>query len=100
MMPNQAAALQKRQAYLCIGATGVLVATCYVGISLELPFGNLDQPGAGIFPVVAGIILLIASLITMWEGWQLEPAARIGLPRGPDLKRLVSLVLLLLGFFI
>jgi len=100
MMPMQAASFQKRKAYLWMGAAGVLFSACYLGMSLELPFGHLDQPGAGIFPVVAGVILLIASLITMREGWQFEPAARIELPGGQDLKRLVSLMLLLLGFFI
>lgn len=95
-----AATLPKSKAYLWIGAAGVLVAVGYLGASLELPFGRLDQPGAGTFPIVAGVILLVASLITIWEGWQLNPALRIELPHGADLKRLVSLVALLFGFFI
>ena len=92
--------LQKSRAYLGIGAAGVLIAAGYLGMSLDLPFGHLDQPGAGIFPVVAGVILLTAGLVTICEGLQLDAALRIELPHGTDLKRLVSLVALLLGYFI
>jgi putative tricarboxylic transport membrane protein len=96
----KAIAIQKGWAYLSIGAVGALIAAGYLGMSLELPFGRLDQPGAGVFPIVAGVILLIASLISIWEGMQPDSASRIKLPQGTDLRRLSSLVALLLGFLI
>jgi putative tricarboxylic transport membrane protein len=100
MMSTKTTTLQKSRAYLWIGAAGVLIAAGYLGMSLDLPFGHLDQPGAGIFPIMAGVTLLAASLITIWEGWHLDPALRVEMPHGTDLKRLLGLVALLLGFFI
>jgi len=97
-MPS--ASIQKRHAYVAMGGAGLLLSAAYLGATAELPFGHLDQPGAGVFPVVAGCILIAASLITIWEGWRLGPDIRIDMPLGQDLKRLLGLVGLLLGFLV
>ena len=93
-------AWQKRNAYLVMGGLGLFFAAGYLGMSFQLPFGRLDQPGAGVFPVIVGVMLLLASLTTMWEGWQLDKAEPIDLPAGADRKRLLSLIGLLFGYFL
>ncbi len=95
-----AASLQKRHAYLTIGCVGSLVATGYLAMALDLPFGRLDQPGAALFPMVAAATLIVASLIAILEGWQLDPELRIDLPQSADRNRLLCLVGLLFGYFV
>ncbi len=38
----------KRNAYLVMGGTGLFFSVGYLGRSFQLPFGKLDQPGAGL----------------------------------------------------
>jgi putative tricarboxylic transport membrane protein len=83
-----------------MGGVGLLLSAAYLGATAELPFGHLDQPGAGVFPALAGCILIASSLITIWEGWRLDPGIRTDMPRGADLKRLLACVGLLLGFLV
>ena len=92
--------LQKRNGYLVIGGIGLVLAAGYLGMSFQLPFGQLDQPGAGVFPVIVGLILLLGSLTTMWEGWQLGKAERIDFPADADRNRLLSLIGLMFGYFL
>ena len=92
--------LQKRNAYFVIGGIGLVLAAGYLWMSFQLPFGQMDQPGAGVFPVIVGVTLTLASLITMWEGWQLDKTVRLNLPVGADRRRLFSLIGLLVGYFL
>jgi len=92
--------LRKRNAYLVIGGFGLFFTAGYLGMSFQLPFGQIHQPGAAVFPIIVGVTLMLASLITMWEGWQMDKAERVDLPAGKDRKRLVSLIVLLVGYFI
>lgn len=92
--------LQKHKAYLWTGGIGLFFAAGYLGMSFQLPFGRLDQPGAGVFPVIVGVMLMLASLAAMWEGWQMDKAEHIDLPAGADRKRLLSLIGLLFGYFV
>ncbi len=78
----------------------MVCAACYLGLSLQLPQGRLDQPGPGVFPIVVGVLLTLASLVTIWEGWQLDRREQIAMPVGSDLRRLLGLIALLFGFLI
>ena len=91
---------QKRNGYLVMGGIGLFFAAGYLGMSFQLPFGQLAQPGAGVFPVIVGVMLMLASLTTMWEGWQLDKAEQVDLPAGADRKRLLNLISLLFGYFL
>jgi predicted small integral membrane protein len=95
-----AASLQKRKGYLAIGGIGLFLAAGYLGMSFQLPFGQLSRPGAAVFPVMVGVLLLLVSLATVWEGWRLDEGERIDLPAGADRTRLLSLIGLLLGYFV
>jgi putative tricarboxylic transport membrane protein len=91
---------QKRNSYLVMGGIGLFFAAAYLGMSFQLPFGQLDQPGAGVFPVIVGLILILASLTTMWEGWQLDKAEQINFPAGAARRRLLTLIGLVFGYFL
>jgi putative tricarboxylic transport membrane protein len=92
--------LQKRSAYLAVGGVGISCATAYLGMALQLPMGPLAQPGPGLFPVIAGGVLVLASFVTLLEGWRMGREERIELPVGPGRTRLLSLVGLLTGYFL
>ena len=91
---------QKRNAYLVIGGIGLFFGAVYLGMSFQLPFGRLDQPGAGVFPVIVGVIMMFASLTTIWEGWQLPKAKQVEFLADADRKRLLSLIGLLFCYFL
>jgi putative tricarboxylic transport membrane protein len=96
----KAAAMQKRKGYLGMGGGGLLAAAVYLGLAFQMPFGEMDQPGAAVFPVAVGVILMLASLTTLWEGWRLDRGEQVVLPVGTNLRRLLSLVGLLLGYIL
>jgi hypothetical protein len=93
-------AFDKRTAYLVFGGAGLVIAAAYLGLSVRLPFGQLDRPGAAMFPIVVGCIFAVASLATIWEGWRMERSNPIDLPAGADRWRLLGLIGLLFGFFL
>jgi putative tricarboxylic transport membrane protein len=76
--------------YIGAGIVGVLLSSGYLHMTLELPMGEMDQPGAGVFPVLVAGILFVASVSALWEGWrrrQNSPA--LDLPEGSDRIRLI-----------
>ena len=91
--------ISKRTAYLSTGGFGLLLSVAYLAAALELPLGEMDAPGAGLFPVMVGAILGFASLATVWEGWRAKQAEGIDIPAGSDRRRLLALILLLAGYF-
>lgn len=94
------ASVQKRKGYLVLGGIGAFVAAGYLGMALQLPFGDMTQPGAAVFPVMCGALLLLGSVATIWEGWRMAPQEQVLMPVGADMKRLLSLVALLLVYFV
>ncbi len=92
--------LRKRDGYLTVGGIGLAVAAGYLAMSFRLPFGRLDSPGAGVFPILVGLLTISASLITLWEGWRMDRADGVDLPAGTDLKRVLALVGLLFGYLV
>ncbi|MBZ9894372.1 MULTISPECIES: tripartite tricarboxylate transporter TctB family protein [unclassified Mesorhizobium] len=90
---------QKRTVYLVSGIVGIILAGAYLALAVRLPFGRMDRPGAGVFPVFVGIILIIASFAALWEGWRMNSIPSIRFPVGTDLKRVLALVALLFGYF-
>lgn len=92
--------VRKRTGYLVIGGLGVLVAAAYLGLAVQLPFGRLNQPGAAIFPLIVGGLLVVGSLATIWEGRKTGPTERVEFPAGADRARLLGVVGVLLGYFL
>jgi putative tricarboxylic transport membrane protein len=91
--------LSKRTAYLTTGAIGLLLSAGYLAMAMQLPLGELDAPGAGLFPVLVGAIMCFASVATIWEGWKTIPCEGIELPTGQDRTRLFKLIALLALYF-
>jgi putative tricarboxylic transport membrane protein len=91
--------ISKRTAYLSAGGLGLLLAAGYLAMATQLPLGEMDAPGAGLFPVLVGAIMCFASLATVWEGWKTPPADGIELPVGQDRTRLFKLIVLLALYF-
>jgi len=84
--------IQKRKGYLAVGAAGLLLSASYLGASSRLPFGELARPGAGVFPLLVGVLLVIGSLSTLWEGLRTSAAEQVELPAGRDRLRLLVLL--------
>lgn len=97
-MPARAAS--KRTGYIAIGGVGVALGAAYLGLAQELSVGTLDQPGAAVFPIAVGGLMILVSLASIWEGWKLDRSEQVEFPTGADLKRLLGLVVLLLGYFV
>ena len=90
---------QKRTAYLWVGGIGSFLSVSYLALSFQLPIGSLARPGAAVFPILVGVILLFSSLVTMWEGWQMERSLQVELPSGSARNRLLVMIGLLAGYF-
>lgn len=95
-----AASLYKRKAYFAVSAMGLVFSAGYLTLSFQLPFGEIDRPGAAVFPVIVGVIVLLASIATFHEAWQMEQSEQVPLPAGKDLSRILGLVGLLLGYLV
>jgi putative tricarboxylic transport membrane protein len=91
--------ISKRTAYLSTGGLGILLSAGYLAMATQLPLGEMDAPGAGLFPVLVGAIMCFASLATVWEGWKTPHADGIELPVGQDRTRLFKLIVLLALYF-
>lgn len=92
--------ISKRTAYLSTGGLGLLLSAGYLAMATQLPLGEMDAPGAGLFPVLVGAIMCFASVSTVWEGWKAAPAEGIEMPVGQDRARLFKLIVLLALYFI
>jgi putative tricarboxylic transport membrane protein len=57
-----------------------------------MPMGKVRQPGAGVFPVISGVFLLVGSVSALWEGMRLGNSERVELPAGKDLLRLLTVI--------
>jgi len=93
--------ISRSMGYIGAGIVGVLLSSGYLHMTLELPMGEMDQPGAGVFPVLVAGILFVASVSALWEGWrrrQNSPA--LDLPEGSDRIRLFKMIGLLLIYFL
>lgn len=93
--------ISRSMGYIGAGIVGVLLSSGYLHMTLELPMGEMDQPGAGVFPVLVAGILFVASVSALWEGWQnRNNSPTLELPEGSDRIRLLKMVGLLLIYFL
>ena len=93
--------ISRSQGYMGAGILGILLSAGYLHKALELPMGEMDQPGAGVFPLLIAGILFLASISALWEGWKNRAHTEaLDLPKGEDGVRLVKLVALLISYFV
>ena len=94
-------AISRSEGYMGAGMIGILLSAGYLHMTLDLPMGEMDQPGAGVFPLLLAGVLCVASLSALWEGWQTRSThVALDLPRGSDRTRLLKLICLLLVYFL
>jgi predicted small integral membrane protein len=92
--------ISKSRSYVVLGGFGVIMSVCYFMASLQLPFGKIDMPGAALFPVFSSVVLLIASITTIWEGYSMDRSEKVNLPLGPSLRRLLYFISLLAAYLV
>ena len=93
--------ISRSKGYIWAGIVGILLSSGYLHMTLDLPMGEMDQPGAGVFPILVAGILLAASLSSLWEGWRhRRQSPALDLPEGADRSRLLKLIGLLLIYFV
>jgi hypothetical protein len=83
------------------GVAGLGLAVAYLAWTVvDLPLGRLAEPGAGVFPLVVGALLVVASAALVAEARRDEPRARDTrpLPRGPERRRWFAATAALLGY--
>jgi putative tricarboxylic transport membrane protein len=97
---SEASTIRKGKAYVAIGALGLALSVGYVVLAMRLPFGQMDQPGAALFPLVVGALFALASVATLYEGWLMDPAEQVELPVGPERRRLLTLLGYLVGYLL
>ena len=95
-----ARACSKRNAYLFVGGLGLLGAATYLACALQLPFGQLDQPGAAVFPLFVSALVALTSLLTLYEGLMMPRDDLVALPTRQGLGNLLRMIGLLLGYLI
>lgn len=77
-----------------IAGVTLLLSAGYLWLAVLLPFGSAARPGPGIFPVGVGVVLVVASIVVLLERRdpeQGEQEARVELPGGRNLYRLIGL---------
>ena len=90
----------RSKGYVVVGAIGICLSVLYLAVSFQMPMGRLRQPGAGVFPVISGFLLLLGSVSALWEGLKTRKSESVELPAGSDLRRLLVLVGGILGYLV
>ncbi|MBM4333786.1 MAG: tripartite tricarboxylate transporter TctB family protein [Deltaproteobacteria bacterium] len=84
-------------ASLCFVALGGV----YLAKSLELPMGSAARPGAGLYPLLVGIALIVLSvsfLIQSYQAKETQPDREESFPKGKDRQRVVAVAAALFFF--
>ena len=92
--PTTGSALDgKRRGRLIAGVLGLLLGSWFSWYTwTNVDMGTQDRPGAGVFPLVVGIGLVIASLLTIAEAWFTDQVSgELNMPQG-EKRRTVLLM--------
>ncbi len=77
-----------------------LLALGYVADGLKYPLGTAAQPGPGIYPLLVGGLLLLASIGLGVEASTSPPQGEVDWPRSADLRRVAGIIASILGYVI
>ncbi len=90
----------KRIGYFVTGTIGLILSTWYLWMSREYPWGQMDQPGARLWPTIIGIMMVVASGFVLWEAWKMSPKETFEMPAGPGAIRVVIMIALMVTYFL
>ncbi|MDO9024123.1 tripartite tricarboxylate transporter TctB family protein [Zwartia sp.] len=90
----------RSKGYIVVGAIGICLSAFYLALSFQMPMGRVRQPGAGVFPVISGFLLLLGSVSALWEGLKLRKSETVELPAGSDLLRLLAVLGGVFGYLV
>lgn len=86
----------KRRGRLAFGLGGVAISAFYLPVAWGYGIGTRAQPGPGLFPVIAGAVLLLLSVGVCVEAWSrtrsIAIAGRLELPSGEGLRKILGTV--------
>ena len=68
----------RSKGYIVVGAIGICLSVLYLALSFQMPMGRVRQPGAGVFPVISGFLLLLGSVSALGVARGERFAASIG----------------------
>ncbi|WP_188052213.1 tripartite tricarboxylate transporter TctB family protein [Aureimonas fodinaquatilis] len=71
------------------GILGLIFALVYLFEGRNLPVGQMRAPGAGIFPLVVGVIFALVSMGVIIDALWSKMPGKVTLPAGEDRKRLI-----------
>jgi len=86
-----------RTVFVCF----LLLAIFYAIESWDIPRGTAKQPGPGFYPFILGIALICLTIFALVESLVRTPVETEEIepfPEGKDLRRIVFIILTLLGF--
>jgi len=94
----------KRKGRVVAGVLGVLFGVLFTWYTwVDVPMGTQDRPGAGVFPLVVGIALVVVSLFTIVEAWATDQiTGELSLPRGEKRRRgllMAAALILFIAFY-
>jgi putative tricarboxylic transport membrane protein len=92
-----------RRGRLIAGLVGLLLSLGY-GLQawITLPMGKMSQPGAAVFPLIVAVLMLVSSLVILFEDMRSLDSEEgpLGLPSGGGLYRLLGVVASLVGYVV
>lgn len=86
---------------LAVGLFGFLLSVGYAAEAYNtLPVGSIREPGAALFPLIVAAMMAGASLAIVAEQIKLRTVERatLDIPRGADLRRLLSMAVTIFGY--
>jgi len=91
----------KRLGQLIFGGIFLLAFTGYFLMAMDMPAGELDSPGPGMYPVWVGLGGIVISIIVLLEVFlNKSESGEIGFPRGADLKVALIFAGTLVGYIL
>lgn len=72
------------------GAVGLVCAIVYLLEGQKLPFGRMNAPGPGVFPLFIGIIFAAVSAWVIADALLSKQAGEASFPKGDGLKRVLT----------
>lgn len=90
----------KRKGRLVVGGLGLLLGLWFTWYTwANVPMGTQDRPGAGVFPLVVGIGMVVVSVLTLAEAWFTDQVSgEVRFPKGKKLRTLLLMNLALIVF--